>query len=155
MSVPDLISLIAPIAEFCAGKDVDTALMAELNRRFPGDGPDFAAIAACLAEGIDAGDFCGKEAGGIRFSRPAKPSAATFEFSVDVVAYGDLAGPHHIHPTGEIDMIVPVDEAATFDGHGRGWLVHGPGSGHRPTIAGGMAIVLYLLPQGAIQFTGA
>lgn len=155
MSVPELLRLIAPVAEFCAGKAVDAGLMAELNRHFPADGPEFAAIAACLAEGIDAGDFCGKEAGGIRFSRPTKPAPATHDFSVDVVAYGDLAGPHHIHPTGEIDMIVPVDETATFDGHGRGWLVLGPGSGHRPTIAGGQAIVLYLLPQGAIQFTGA
>lgn len=155
MSVADLIRLIAPVTEFCSGQKLDAGLMAGLNRRFPGDGADFSAIAACLAEGIDVGVFCTKEAGGIRFSRPAKPGADTFGFSVDVVAYGDLAGPHHLHPEGEIDMIVPVGPDATFDGHGRGWLVYGPGTAHRPTIAGGHAIVLYLLPQGAIQFTGA
>ena len=28
-----------------------------------------------------------------------------------------------------------------------------PGSAHRPTVAAGRALVLYLLPQGAIEFT--
>jgi len=33
------------------------------------------------------------------------------------------------------------------------WLVYGPGSAHSPTVAHGRALVLYLLPQGAIEFT--
>ena len=66
----------------------------------------------------------------------------------------DVAGPHHSHPNGEIDMIMPIDEAAEFDGHGRGWLVYGPGTAHRPTVTNGTAIILYLLPDGAIHFTG-
>jgi len=28
-----------------------------------------------------------------------------------------------------------------------------PGSAHRPTVAQGRALVLYLLPQGQIEFT--
>jgi len=155
MSASELVSLIAPVAAFCAGKPVDAALEDALARQFPADGPVFAAIARCLRDGIADGSLCDREAGGIRFSRPAKPSPATHDFSVDVVTYGDLAGPHHTHPTGEIDMIVPLDPPARFDGRGAGWLVYGPGSGHRPTIGGGRAAVLYLLPQGAIQFTGA
>ena len=43
--------------------------------------------------------------------------------------------------------------AARFDGHGAGWVVYGPGSAHSPTVTGGRALVLYLLPQGAIEFT--
>jgi hypothetical protein len=66
----------------------------------------------------------------------------------------DLVGPHHRHPNGEIDLIVPVDDGATFDGRGAGWLVYGPDTAHRPTVAQGRAFVLYLLPQGAIEFTG-
>jgi hypothetical protein len=155
MSASELIRLMAPVVAFCAGKPVDASLEAALSQHFAADGPAFAAIAQCLTDGIASGVFCAREAGGVRFSRPAKPSAETFDFSVDVVTYGDLAGPHHLHPTGEIDMIVPLDPTARFDGRGRGWLVYGPGSGHRPTIDGGSAVVLYLLPQGAIQFTGA
>jgi hypothetical protein len=44
---------------------------------------------------------------------------------------------------------------AQFDGHGAGWLVYEPGSAHYPTVRGGKALVLYLLPQGAIEFTTA
>lgn len=65
----------------------------------------------------------------------------------------DLAGPHHVHPNGEIDLIMPLTAGATFDGHPAGWCVYGPGTAHRPTVAHGRALVLYLLPEGAIEFT--
>ena len=42
---------------------------------------------------------------------------------------------------------------ALFDGRAAGWVVYGPGSAHRPTVSGGKALVLYLLPDGAIEFT--
>jgi hypothetical protein len=67
----------------------------------------------------------------------------------------NLAGPHHRHPEGEIDMIMPLTGAAKFDGRGAGWLVYGPGTAHRPTVSDGRALVLYLLPQGRIEFTAA
>ena len=67
----------------------------------------------------------------------------------------DIAGPQHVHPHGEIDLIMPLTEGATFDGNPAGWCVYGPGSAHRPTVANGQALVLYLLPQGAIEFTSA
>jgi hypothetical protein len=66
----------------------------------------------------------------------------------------DVKGPHHVHTTGEIGMIMPVTETAEFDGIGRGWYVYPPGSAHHPTVAGGEALVLYLLPDGQIEFTG-
>jgi len=31
--------------------------------------------------------------------------------------------------------------------------VYAPGSAHRPTVSSGRALVLYLLPQGQIEFT--
>ena len=42
---------------------------------------------------------------------------------------------------------------ARFDGRPAGWLVCPPGSAHRPTVSQGRALVLYLLPQGQIEFT--
>ncbi|MNL76803.1 hypothetical protein D3C87_2028270 [compost metagenome] len=48
---------------------------------------------------------------------------------------------------------MPLTGDARFDGHGAGWLVYGPGSAHRPTVTQGRALVLYLLPGGAIEFT--
>ena len=67
----------------------------------------------------------------------------------------ECKGPHHRHPNGEIDMIMPLTENAKFDGRGIGWLVYGPDSAHSPTVSGGKALVLYLLPEGAIDFTKA
>ena len=48
----------------------------------------------------------------------------------------------------------PVDAAPPSTAARRGWCVYGPGSAHRPTVAGAAPSVLYLLPQGAIEFTG-
>ena len=42
---------------------------------------------------------------------------------------------------------------ARFDGQGAGWVVYPADSAHVPTVSGGRALVLYLLPQGAIEFT--
>ena len=48
---------------------------------------------------------------------------------------------------------MPLDAQATFDGRPAGWTVYPPGSAHSPTVRQGRALVLYLLPQGAIEFT--
>jgi hypothetical protein len=69
------------------------------------------------------------------------------------VRMDNIAGPHHVHTTGEIGMIVPIAGDARFDDKGRGWYVYGPGSSHSPTVSGGAAYILYLLPDGAIEFT--
>lgn len=153
MNTEILVGLLAPIIDACVGRPVDKTLEALLAARFPADCEAIAAIERCLVEGIGANTFCDREAGGIRFSRPSKPGPATHGFSVDVVTYADLAGPRHAHPTGEIDLILPIDSEARFDGRGRGWLVYPPGSAHAPTITGGRAIVLYLLPEGKIDFS--
>ena len=92
--------------------------------------------------------MCNREGGGIRYGRVVKPTDATHGFSVDVVEMNDLKGPHHRHPNGEIDMIMPLDGMAKFDGRGKGWLVYPPDSAHSPTVSEGKALVLYLLPQG-------
>ena len=48
---------------------------------------------------------------------------------------------------------MPIDAGAKFDGHPAGWVVYPPGSAHTPTVSGGAALVLYLLPGGEIEFT--
>lgn len=106
----------------------------------------------CL-EGVREGWLCEREGGGTRYGRVFKPEDALQRFSVDVVDMQNLAGPHHSHPGGEIDLIMPLEGEATFDGHPAGWCVYPPGSAHFPTVAQGRALVLYLLPEGQIQFT--
>ena len=145
--------LIATITAPLAGRPLDAALEADLNRRVPVGGDAYDAVFAACRAAIADGWMCQREHAGIRYGRVIKPGPATHGFSVDVVTMTDVAGGHHRHPNGEIDLVLPLAPGATFDGRGAGWVVYPPGSAHRPTVAGGSALVLYLLPQGAIEFT--
>lgn len=153
MTQSEFAALVAPITERIRDRTLDKELEEDLNGIFPADGPLFQSVFGACRAGIAAGWMCSREAGGIRYGRVVKPGEATHGFSIDVVEMEDIAGPHHSHPNGEIDMIMPLDGAAKFDGHGSGWLVYAPGTAHRPTVTEGKALVLYLLPQGAIEFT--
>lgn len=147
--------LVAPVTQRIAGRPLDKALEAELDRAFPPAGATFRAIEDACHAAIAAGWMCTQGDARRRFGRIFEPAPSLAQFSVDVVDITDLVGNHHVHPTGEIDMIMPVTADAKFDGRGRGWLVYGPGSGHRPTVTDGRALVLYLLPQGRIEWTAA
>ncbi len=144
---------LAALTAGVAGRPLDAALDDWLNTRYGPASPTFAALKASCQAGVAAGWLCDREGGGIRYGRIFKPSDDLHGFSVDVVDMQDIAGPHHSHPNGEIDLIMPIEGDARFDGRGAGWLVCPPGSAHRPTVSQGRALVLYLLPGGQIQFT--
>jgi hypothetical protein len=145
--------LLRPVMAFCAARDVDEDLAAALNESFPPDGDTFLAVRRACQDAVTAGWMCDREHGGIRFGRVIKPGPDSDGFSVDVVHMDEVVGPHHRHPKGEIDMIMPLTPGAKFDGHGAGWVVYPPGSEHPPTVSDGAALVLYLLPEGAIEFS--
>ncbi len=145
--------LIGAITAQIEGRALDPALADWLDEAFAADGAWFNEVEALCHDGVRDGWLCARELGGIRFGRPIKPGPESHDFSVDVVEMADLIGPHHAHPNGEIDMVMPIDPEARFDGVARGWTVYQPGSAHHPTVAGGKALVLYLLPDGAITFS--
>lgn len=140
------------IAEI-AGRKLDGELDAWLNRTHGAASTTYAALKASCEAGVAAGWLCNREGGGIRFGRVFKPAPDLHGFSVDVVDMKDIAGPHHTHPQGEIDLVMPIEGDARFDGRPAGWLVCPPGSAHRPTVSQGRALILYLLPGGQIEFT--
>lgn len=144
---------LATFTAALAGRPLDAALDAWLNAEHGATSASYAALKASCEDGVAAGWLCDREGGGIRYGRVFKPAADLHGFSVDVVDMRDIAGPHHTHPNGEIDLIMPIEGDATFDGRPAGWLVCAPGSAHRPTVANGRALVLYLLPEGRIDFT--
>jgi hypothetical protein len=146
-------ALVAPVARFAQGRALDAVLERELNLRFPPEGESFQRISEACHAGIADGWMCGQGDAKRRFGRIFEAGDATHGFSVDVVDITDLVGNHHRHPTGEIDMIMPVTPEAKFDGHGAGWLVYAPDTGHRPTVTAGRALILYLLPGGRIEWT--
>jgi Domain of unknown function (DUF4863) len=153
MTQTQFTELISTVTRSIAGCELDGSLQQTLNRRFPVGGDTYRAIVDACTAGIAEGWMCNREHAGIRYGRVVKPGPATDGFSVDVVEMNDVAGGHHRHPTGEIDLVMPMSADAAFDGHRAGWVVYGPGSAHTPTVAGGRALVLYLLPDGAIEFT--
>jgi len=141
--------LVASLTESLQGRALDEALASALNAEHPAGSPVYEALFAACRQGVAEGWMCESEHGGIRYGRVLPASEATHGFSVDVVEMADVAGPHHGHPQGEIDLVMPLQAApglepggsAQFDGQPAGWKVYGP------------ALVLYLLPGGAIEFT--
>ena len=154
MNVDEFQKMLEPVTDFVAGRAVDSALADELSRRFPGDGELFGRIESACHQAIADGWMCAEGGAGRRFGRIIEPGDATGGLSVDVVDLENIVGPHHRHPTGEICMIMPITDGARFDGRPRGWCVFEPGSDHRPTVTDGEALVLYMLPEGRIEFTG-
>jgi hypothetical protein len=109
------------------------------------------------------------ELAGPRYRRGqlAVPCAQTFFFSATVVlmdstdsAQGNpecsLRGGYHLHPYGEFNLVIPLDEAASLLGPNGwcagGWTAPSPGSHHFPEVKGGAVISLALLPAGRIVF---
>ncbi len=154
MSLNQFSDLLGKVAADIEGLPLDDDLAQRLNQGF-GPGTElFSSLAALCQEGEADGWLMGREAAGIRYGRAIKPGTTAGAFSVDVVRMKDVRGPHHIHTEGEIGVVFPLEGDPTFDGMPSGWYVYPPGSDHHPTVAGGDAHVLYLLPNGAIEFTG-
>ncbi|HEY4069667.1 MAG TPA: DUF4863 family protein [Burkholderiaceae bacterium] len=146
--------LIAGFTARLAGRALDAELDAWLNREHGAGSASYEALKQACTDGVAEGWMCQREGGGIRYGRVLKAADELQRFSVDVVEMTDIAGPHHAHPNGEIDLIMPLDDgAARFDGRPAGWCVYPAGSAHSPTVSGGRALVLYLLPEGKIDFT--
>lgn len=144
---------VAELAAAIRGRPLDADLDAWLNAQHGAGSGTYEALAASCRAGVRDGWLCEREGGGIKYGRIFKPADDLAGFSVDVVDMREIAGPHHTHPMGEIDLIMPLEGEAQFDGRPAGWCVYGPGTAHRPTVSRGRALVLYLLPQGQIQFT--
>lgn len=152
MTKDDFTALIATITKEIDGMPVDESLTAVLTEKFPPDGETFEQVFQACKAAIAEGWMCEHGDPELKFGRVLKPTPQTHNFSVDVVDMTEVVGPHHVHPKGEVDMIMPLTEGAEFDGHPHGWCVYPPMSAHKPTVTG-QAIVLYLLPDGAIEFT--
>ena len=144
---------LAQVTARIAGRALDEQLDGWLNAEIGPLTETYRNLKASCQAGVATGWLCDREGGGIRYGRIFKPADDLSGFSVDVVDMQDIAGPHHGHPNGEIDLVMPIEGDALFDGRPAGWLVCPPGSAHSPTVSQGRALVLYLLPQGRIEFT--
>lgn len=153
MSDNELRQQIADLTSQIAGKTLDEELQTWLNREHGVGSDTYRKLEQSCRQGVAEGWLCQHEAGGIRYGRVFKPAEDLQDFSVDVVDMDNVVGPHHAHPNGEIDLVMPLEGEARFDDHPAGWVVYPAGSAHQPTISDGRALVLYLLPGGSIEFT--
>jgi Domain of unknown function (DUF4863) len=153
MSAIEFKEQLAKLTAKIAGKPLDETLDNWLNAEHGVGSSTYAQLKASCETGVAEGWLCDREGGGIRYGRIFKPALELHGFSVDVVDMQDIAGPHHAHPLGEIDLIMPMGGDAQFDNRPAGWMVYAAGTAHRPTVSQGRALVLYLLPEGRIEFT--
>ena len=132
----------------------DPSAARELEARLDPKGEAARALNAELLALLAAGRIADRGQPPVQWGRVAKAGEATHGFSIDAVVMS-AAGPLHRHPNGEFDWCVALDGAPTFDGRPPGWVVLPPGSEHTPTVEGGRMLVVYLLPEGAIEFLEA
>jgi len=144
---------ITELASQLADKELNEDLQTWLNEIHGVNSPTYQQLDKSCRQGVEEGWICEREAGGIGYGRVFKPDQDLAGFSVDVVDMQDVVGRHHAHPKGEIDLVMPLEGDALFDDHPAGWVVYPPGSAHQPTVSNGRALVLYLLPEGSIEFT--
>ena len=158
ISSSELHRQISALTNQLSGKELDQDLQDWLNHEHGVGSDTWRELEQSCHQGVAEGWLCQHDAGGIRYGRVFKPDPELHGFSVDVVdmddvGMGDIVGPHHRHPQGEIDMVMPISSEAHFDGHAAGWVVYQAGTVHYPTVSGGRALILYLLPAGSIEFT--
>ena len=153
MSVDAFREQVAVLTGMLQGRALEDSLQSWLNTHHGVASDTYQGLEQSCRQGVAEGWLCAREAGGIRYGRVFKPAEDLHGFSVDVVDMDNVEGPHHAHPDGEIDLVMPLQGPALFDNHPAGWVVYEPGSAHRPTVANGRALVLYLLPGGSIEFS--
>lgn len=160
----ELLALLEPILARVAALDLAACatpaqiqeIEATLEREFPHAGDPVQAIGALITRGISAGVLADRGQGDTRFSRVAKPSAATHGLSIDLVSMIG-AGLEHTHPAGEVTIGFPATTQTSaggcqFESRSPGWVFLGPGSRHVPRVDGDRMNLLYFLPGGAVEW---
>lgn len=138
-----------------AAKDLDLsdpgAAVATLRSRLDPASEEGQRVSAAIKALLDEGKVADRGEPPVKYSRAAKATEETSGFSIDVV---DMTGPgpRHRHPQGEVNWCIALDGSPTFMGQPPGWVVETPGSEHVPTVEGGRMLIVYLLPEGAIEF---
>ena len=142
-----------PLLDAARALDLSHASKAEalLRERLDPGGETAEKLKEDLVRLLEAGEIANRGELPVKWGRVAKAGPETGGFSIDVVLMTG-PGPKHRHPKGEIDYCIALEGEPTFDGHPPGWLVLPEGSVHVPTVSGGKMLIVYLLPDGEMEF---
>lgn len=148
-----MLDTFQPLIDAADGVDLadPAAAREELTRRLDPASAEGEALSRALVGLMEAGKVAHRGEPPVRFSRAAKATDETSGFSIDVVDMNG-PGPLHRHPNGEVNWCIALEGEPRFDDQPPGWVVEPPGSEHVPTVTGGRMLIVYLLPQGAIEF---
>lgn len=154
MAKEQLEKALAPVFAALKGAEPNDGptLADRLTRELPLMSKTIEDVRAAATAGVAEGWLCDRAGGGIKFSRPVKPSDSTAGYSVDAVLMDRIAGPKHTHTNREINLCFTEEGDAKFCGHREGWVVFPRGSTHVPVVTDGRMLILYFLPGGAIEF---
>lgn len=149
----DILAALTPIFDALDGLDLHDAAQATATLQARVPAATMAAISTLLVETHATNTLTPKQATpAVAFGRLAKPSPQTRGFSVDVVDMRG-AGAVHTHPKGEVSWVIALEDSPTFEGQSYGWVVMPPGSRHVPTAVGGRMLIVYFLPDGAMDWS--
>lgn len=148
-----MLEIFGPLLRAAQGVALDdpASAVAQLNDRFDPRGEEATALNVALKTLLDEGRIADRGELPVRWGRVAKPSEESLGFSIDVVLMNG-AGPRHRHPLGEVNYCVALEDTPTFQDQSPGWVVECPGSEHVPTVSGGTMLIVYLLPEGSMEF---
>jgi len=165
----ELVARLIPFLQEVKDMTTGTEVEQRLNTKHGVESELYKDLSQRITAGVQQGWLAGVEIAGPRYRRSqlVLPSAETFFFSATAVLMestdnaqnnpeGSFRGSYHLHPYGEINLVVPLDQGAALAGpngwcHG-GWTAPAPGSHHFPEVKGGAVITLSILPAGRIAF---
>ncbi|HTR10913.1 MAG TPA: DUF4863 family protein [Paraburkholderia sp.] len=165
----ELVARFIPFLQEVKDMTTGTAVEQWLNTKYGIESELYQDLARLLTLGVNEGWVAATEVAGPRYRRSlvVTPSAQTFFFSATSVLLdstdnaqnnpeGSFRAPYHLHPYGEINLVVPLNDGAALAGpngwcHG-GWTAPEPGSHHFPEVKGGAVVSLTFLPAGRIAF---
>ncbi len=148
-----MLDTFRPLLEAAHALDLTQPALARatLTQRFDPTSPAAAALRTSLLRLYEEGKIAQNGALPVRWGRAAKATPQTLDQSIDVVVMNG-PGPLHRHPRGEVNYCIALEGDPRFDGQPAGWVVFPPESRHVPTVSGGTMLIVYLLPQGQIEF---
>ena len=137
------------------------ALEEKLNTEYGPGSPYYEEMCTYIRQGLFEGWVANIELDGPKYRRSkiCLPSPENRYFSITTVymdSEEEYSGQYHVHPYGEINCVVQIDETAELKGmqgwQGAGWTSPGAGTHHYPQVRGGALIALFFLPAGRISY---
>jgi hypothetical protein len=168
-SEEELLARLIPFLQEVKDMTASTGVEQWLNTKYGVESELYRDLARLITLGVKEGWAADVEVAGTRYRRSqvGLPCAQTCFFSITAVLLDSTdnaqdnpedsfrAG-YHLHPYGEINLVVPLNEGAALAGPNGwcygGWTAPAPASHHFPEVKGGAVISLTFLPAGRIAF---